>query len=107
MKLYEKYLYLKLAGVVMPNDGLCHLENDYYTLSSEQDYPSISHINLKAKEKAVNVIFAVTEANKGVYEKLSNLIEGSSSSVLSSDSSNIVDVVRNEYNVGFTFINLH
>ena len=95
--------YFKLAGVITPNDGLCHLENGTYTLSSEQDYPSISLINLRAKKNAVNVIFAVTSSQAFVYKKLSTLIEGSSSAVLSEDSSNMVDVVRSEYDVGLTF----
>lgn len=37
----------KLAGIVKPNDELCHLENGMYTYSTLQDYPSISQINKK------------------------------------------------------------
>ena len=48
------------------------------------------------------MIFAVTSSQAFVYKKLSTLIEGSSSAVLSEDSSNIVDVVRSEYDVGLT-----
>lgn len=64
-----------------------------------QDYPSISQINLKVKENSVNLIFAVTKDQENVYKKLSTLVEGSSSAVLSGDSSNIVEIVRDQYNV--------
>ena len=36
----------KLAGIVKPNDGVCHMDaKGTYTHSLLQDYPSISHIN--------------------------------------------------------------
>ena len=31
----------KLGGIVKPNDGSCHLRDDLYTESINQDYPSI------------------------------------------------------------------
>ncbi|XP_018335576.1 integrin beta-PS isoform X1 [Agrilus planipennis] len=88
----------KLGGVVKPNDGLCHLSGDgLYTYSSTQDYPSISQINLKVKENAINIIFAVTEDELNVYRKLQAHIEGASSGKLSADSSNVVDLVKEQY----------
>ncbi|XP_063821699.1 integrin beta-PS [Ostrinia nubilalis] len=88
----------KLGGIVQPNDGECHMENNTYTHSTIQDYPSISQINLKVKQNAINVIFAVTTEQIGVYEELSKHIEGSSSGVLSEDSGNVVELVRDQYN---------
>ncbi|XP_055305267.1 integrin beta-PS isoform X2 [Sitodiplosis mosellana] len=88
----------KLGGVIAPNDGECHMNtNGDYTHSSILDYPSISQINLKVKENAINVIFAVTSTQTTVYEKLSKHIEGSSSATLSDDSSNVVDLVKEQY----------
>lgn len=92
----------KLGGVIKPNDGACHMRDNLYTHSSVQDYPSISQINLKVKENAINIIFAVTSSQHEVYKKLSQHIEGSSSAVLSDDSSNVVDLVRDEYSVSFS-----
>lgn len=90
----------KLGGVVTPNDGECHLDTrGMYTHSTVQDYPSISQVNLKVKQNSINVIFAVTSSQSKVYEKLSNHVEGSSSAVLSEDSSNVVELVRDEYSV--------
>lgn len=89
----------KLGGIIQPNDGRCHLDSKgEYTHSTIQDYPSISQINLKVKEHAINIIFAVTNEQYGVYEQLSKHIEGSSSGVLSDDSSNVVDLVKDQYN---------
>ncbi|XP_013146028.1 PREDICTED: integrin beta-PS [Papilio polytes] len=88
----------KLGGIVQPNDGECHMENNSYTHSTIQDYPSISQINLKVKEHGINVIFAVTSEQFKVYEQLSKNIQGSSSGVLSEDSDNVVELVREQYN---------
>lgn len=78
-----------------------------YTHSSLQDYPSISQINMKVKQNSINIIFAVTSTQIGVYEKLAQHIEGSSSAVLSNDSSNVVDLVREEYSVSKLLNCLH
>ncbi|XP_001601489.2 integrin beta-PS [Nasonia vitripennis] len=89
----------KLGGIVKPNDGCCHLDhNGLYTHSTLQDYPSISQINLKVKENSVNIIWAVTEEQLKIYQSLTNHIEGSYAAMLSEDSSNIVDLVREQYN---------
>lgn len=88
----------KLAGIVTPNDGKCHLsENGLYTESLEQDYPSISQIHQIAKEHKVNIIFATTSHLHPIYKKLTPLIEGSSAGKLDNDSSNIVELVQEQY----------
>lgn len=88
----------KLGGIVKPNDGYCHLDDDgYYTESVHQDYPSLSQINHKIQENKVNIIFAVTANQVPVYERLTTLLEGSSAGKLENDSSNVVDLVRNQY----------
>ncbi|XP_042144884.1 integrin beta-PS-like [Ixodes scapularis] len=89
----------KLGGIVKPNDGSCHLENGEYTQSVHQDYPSLSQINAKIQEHKVNIIFAVTADQIGIYEKLGNQLEGCSSGRLENDSSNVVQLVREQYDV--------
>lgn len=74
-------------------------QNGYYTESVHQDYPSLSQINHKIQENKVNIIFAVTANQVPVYERLSSLLEGSSAGKLENDSSNVVDLVRNQYDV--------
>ena len=99
------FIRLQLGGVIAPNDGHCHMSvNGDYTHSSILDYPSISQINLKVKENAINVIFAVTSSQLSVYEKLSKHIEGSSSAALSEDSSNVVDLVKEQYSVSIILL---
>lgn len=99
-----------MAGITTPNDGKCHLENNEYTESSVQDYPSISQINMLAKKHSVNIIFAVVEDQLLGYEEISQDIEGSSVVQLRHDSSNIVDLVREQFNVSLNtnfLSNLH
>jgi protocadherin alpha len=92
---------------VKPNDGECHLDGrGMYTHSTLQDYPSISQVNLKVKKNAINVIFAVTANQINIYDKLSNNVEGASSGTLSADSSNVVDLVREQYDVSNQFLYL-
>ncbi|XP_069683528.1 integrin beta-PS-like [Periplaneta americana] len=88
----------KLGGIVEPNDGQCHLdESGMYTHSKLQDYPSVSHLNHKVKEKAINVIFAVTEQYLPAYRYLTKSIEGAQLGHLTTDSSNILQLVAEQY----------
>lgn len=66
-------------------------------MSSQQDYPSISQINTYVKKNAINVIFAVTAEKVGIYKQLQSHIEGSSCAQLSNDSSNIVELIKEQY----------
>ncbi|XP_049778654.1 integrin beta-PS isoform X1 [Schistocerca cancellata] len=89
----------KLGGIVKPNDGECHLDSSgLYTHSTIQDYPSISQLNLKVRDNSIHVIFAVTAEQFSVYDQLRTYVEGSSSGQLSADSSNVVDLVKDQYN---------
>lgn len=88
--------------MITPNDGECHLNTvGEYTHSTILDYPSISQINAKVQENSINIIFAVTEQQIGVYNRLAERTEGAFSAVLSNDSSNVVDLVKEQYNVGY------
>ena len=51
----------KLGGLVEPNDGNCHLDEDgYYTKSKRFDYPSIGQVNHLAVKHRAHIIWAVT-----------------------------------------------
>ena len=90
----------KLAGIIEPNDGMCHLDNNYrYTYGLIQDYPSIGEINYKATQNNINVIFAVLQDQASLYKSLSDLIEGSFVGELQKDSNNIVQLVVDIYKV--------
>ena len=75
------------------------MHNNIYTESSNQDYPSVSQITAKLKQKSVSIIFAVTKDQFSIYEKLSNIVESSTTGELANDSSNIVNLIEDNYNV--------
>ncbi|XP_014480334.1 PREDICTED: integrin beta-PS-like isoform X1 [Dinoponera quadriceps] len=88
----------KLAGVIEPNDCKCHLDKKgVYNYFLEQDYPSISQINRKAREHNMNIIFAVPKGKNTTYSDLSRSISGSSIGILEGNSENVKDLVRGEY----------
>ena len=64
-----------------------------------QDYPSISQLAHKIAETKVTIIFAVTRDQIPIYRELSKLIEGSTVGELANDSSNIVELVKENYDV--------
>jgi len=85
---------------VKPNDGNCHLDfKGEYTHSKILDYPSVAQINSKVKEKAINMIFAVTAEQVNIYQRLAQQVQGSTCGELSANSSNVVELVKNEYEV--------
>ncbi|KAK7070025.1 Integrin beta-1, partial [Halocaridina rubra] len=89
----------KLGGIVKPNDMQCHLDSDgLYTHYAFHDYPSISQIHHMAKERRANVIFAVTDKQKPLYSRLSEVIEGASYGIVEEDSSNIVPLLTEKVN---------
>ncbi|XP_018328514.1 integrin beta-PS [Agrilus planipennis] len=91
----------KLAGIFEPNDATCHMKNGEYTHSIALDYPSISHINFVAKRNNINLIFAIVPGKENVietYKLLQNQIENSATEALSSSSSNVVNLILDNYN---------
>jgi len=87
----------KLGGIVEPNDGKCHLVDGEYAFSTIQDYPSISQINKVVSESSINLIFAVTADQFEIYDLLAKEIDGSRAGELARDSSNIVELVKDNY----------
>ncbi|CAG0892794.1 unnamed protein product [Cyprideis torosa] len=88
----------KLGGIVMPNDGHCHLNSrGEYTHSAMLDYPSVSQLNQKVKEQSINIIWAVTSEQRHTYDELSKFVEGSYAGTLSQDSSNVVQLIEQQY----------
>ncbi|KAF6039503.1 pat-3 [Bugula neritina] len=95
----------KVAGIVEPNDGYCHLVNNTYSYSLHQDYPSISQIASIAKKTSTSIIFAV--ANYLLeYKEISKFIPSSAVGLLANDSSNIVKLVKEQYESLIKVVNL-
>uniref|UniRef100_A0A673XE08 Integrin beta n=1 Tax=Salmo trutta TaxID=8032 RepID=A0A673XE08_SALTR len=75
----------RLAGLVQPNDGQCHIGRDNnYDKSSTLDYPSLALITEKMSENNINLIFAVT--NNGHHV-----------GTLSDDSGNVIQLILDAY----------
>ncbi|XP_053326698.1 integrin beta-2 [Spea bombifrons] len=87
----------KLAAILTPNDGQCHLEDNMYKNSNKFDYPSVGQLAQKLSENNIQVVFAVTSQMVKIYEDLKGLIPKSVVGVLSSDSSNVVQLIKDAY----------
>ena len=75
-----------------------------YTHSTILDYPSVAQINSKVKEKSINMIFAVTAEQVNIYQRLAQSIQGSTCGELAANSSNVVKLVKDEYQVGLVSV---
>ncbi|XP_061185830.1 integrin beta-3-like [Saccostrea echinata] len=99
----------RLAGIVDPNDGICHLDSSgFYRMSELQDYPSLGQVIQKAKENNINIVFVIggnfSEVTKQdlarlYYDTLTATLPGGiqSASKLWRNASNILDIVVDNY----------
>uniref|UniRef100_UPI00358E5D80 integrin beta-1-like n=1 Tax=Myxine glutinosa TaxID=7769 RepID=UPI00358E5D80 len=89
----------KLGGIVVPNDGRCHLNSGgVYTRSHLYDYPSVGQLAQQLGDRNIQSIFAVSHEFQHIYERLSELIPKSAVGVLSSNSSNVIQLIIDAYN---------
>lgn len=88
----------KLAGIVIPNDGLCHLDNrNEYAMSTVLEYPTIGQLIDKLVQNNVLLIFAVTQEQVHLYENYAKLIPGATVGLLQKDSGNILQLIISAY----------
>ncbi len=98
----------KLGGLVEPNDGECYLdERGFYTKSTVFDYPSIGQVNALAQEHRASIIWAVTADQIDLYASVTGIVEGSFAGVISKDSSNIVQLVKRQYEMITTTVKVN
>ncbi|XP_007544950.1 integrin beta-2-like [Poecilia formosa] len=88
----------KLAGILEPNDELCHMTGNLYEKSNDMDYPSVGQLAMQLEKNNIQPIFAVTENVNNVYKELTKMIPKSVVGVLSSDSNNVVQLIESAYN---------
>ncbi|XP_056649922.1 integrin beta-6 isoform X4 [Monodelphis domestica] len=88
----------KLAGIVIPNDGVCHLDskNEYY-MSTVLEYPTIGQLIEKLVQNNVLLIFAVTKEQIHLYENYAKFIPGATVGLLQKDSGNILQLIISAY----------
>ncbi|XP_029954227.1 integrin beta-6 isoform X1 [Salarias fasciatus] len=88
----------KMAGIVIPNDGQCHLDvNNEYSMSTVQEYPTLGQLVDKVVENNILLIFAVTEEQKHNYKNYAAFIPGATVGVLAKDSRNILELIVTAY----------
>ncbi|XP_041366315.1 integrin beta-PS-like [Gigantopelta aegis] len=92
----------RLAGIVIPNDCKCHVNGTgFNTAELYLDYPSVGQISQMVGSKNVLTIFAIPDGSHRsvdeAYKELSQRMRGSSVVKLNKDSSNIVKLVKTEY----------
>nr|XP_046271838.1 integrin beta-3a [Scatophagus argus] len=88
----------RIAGIVQPNDGKCHLDNDnIYSKTTVLDYPSLALMTEKMSENNINLVFAVTNYVVPLYKEYSQLIPGTTVGTLSDDSGNVIQLIEEAY----------
>ncbi|CAB1458070.1 unnamed protein product [Pleuronectes platessa] len=88
----------KMAGIVIPNDGQCHLDvNNEYSMSTVQEYPTLGQLIDKVMENNILLIFAVTKEQTHNYKNYADLIPGATVGAVASDSRNILELIVTAY----------
>lgn len=93
-----------MAGIITPNDETCHVFQDrdgYFEYDHYRwlDYPSIAQISRQIANHSINLVFAVPKSVVSTYRDLSTRIPGTYVKELTNDSSNIVALIQDQYNV--------
>ena len=111
----QKMFYLKTYGMLLRGNLGYQWDNSYISLNVRfvlsiyfQDYPSVSQVASKLREKNANMIFAVMENVVKEYGKLGAFLDGAVVGKLEKDSANIVELISEKYHVSSTiFFSLH
>ncbi|XP_028819644.1 integrin beta-8-like isoform X2 [Denticeps clupeoides] len=87
----------KLAGIVVPHDGKCHLEGNTYVQTANMEHPTIGQLAEKLLENNIYSIFAVDQVQYKWYEDLVDLLPGTYLGRLLPKASNLKDLVVEAY----------
>ncbi|XP_036183845.1 integrin beta-8 isoform X3 [Myotis myotis] len=87
----------KLAGIVVPNDGNCHLKNNVYVRSTSMEHPSLGQLSEKLIDNNINVIFAVQGKQFHWYKDLLPLLPGTIAGEIESKAANLNNLVVEAY----------
>ncbi|KAI1902516.1 hypothetical protein AGOR_G00045560 [Albula goreensis] len=87
----------KLAGIVVPHDGKCHLENNTYTHSTLMEHPSVGLLAEELLQGSIYSIFAVEQMQYKWYEELVSLLPGAHLGRLQPKAANLKDLVVEAY----------
>ncbi|XP_051819161.1 integrin beta-8 isoform X1 [Antechinus flavipes] len=87
----------KLAGIVVPNDGKCHLKDNVYVKSTTMEHPSLGQLAEKLIDNNINVIFAVQGKQFHWYKDLLPLLPGTVAGQIESKAANLNNLVVDAY----------
>lgn len=87
-----------MGGIVLPNDGECHMDSGEDTKEYIQDYPSLQHLAQKLQKNKFTVIFAIAgKEYQPLYNLLSQSLMSSYVSELGNQNSTIANIVTEGY----------
>uniref|UniRef100_A0A4W4EFP5 Integrin beta n=1 Tax=Electrophorus electricus TaxID=8005 RepID=A0A4W4EFP5_ELEEL len=89
----------KLAGIVVPHDGRCHLVGNTYSQSANMEHPTIGQLAEKLLENSIYSIFAVDQMQYKWYEDLVDFLPGTYLGKLLPKALNLTDLVVDAYKV--------
>ncbi|XP_035381248.1 integrin beta-8 isoform X1 [Electrophorus electricus] len=87
----------KLAGIVVPHDGRCHLVGNTYSQSANMEHPTIGQLAEKLLENSIYSIFAVDQMQYKWYEDLVDFLPGTYLGKLLPKALNLTDLVVDAY----------
>ncbi|KAL2080644.1 hypothetical protein ACEWY4_024437 [Coilia grayii] len=87
----------KLAGIVVPHDGRCHLEGNTYTQTTTMEHPTIGQLGDTLLRNSIYSIFAVDNVQYKWYEDLLDLLPGAYLGRLMPKATNLKDLVVDAY----------
>ncbi|XP_007980118.3 integrin beta-8 isoform X2 [Chlorocebus sabaeus] len=97
----------KLAGIVVPNDGNCHLKNNVYVKSTTMEHPSLGQLSEKLIDNNINVIFAVQGKQFHWYKDLLPLLPGTIAGEIESKAANLNNLVVEAYQKLISEVKVH
>ncbi|XP_072268649.1 integrin beta-8 [Pyxicephalus adspersus] len=87
----------KLAGIVTPNDGNCHLKDNVYTRATDMEHPSLGLLGQRLVDNHVYGMFAVQGKAFDWYKDLMPLLPGTTAKKFDVTASNINNLVVEAY----------
>uniref|UniRef100_W5KB54 Integrin beta n=1 Tax=Astyanax mexicanus TaxID=7994 RepID=W5KB54_ASTMX len=87
----------KLAGIVVPHDGRCHLVDNMYSQSANMEHPTIGQLAEKLLENNIYSIFAVDQMQYKWYEDVVDFLPGTYLGKLLPKASNLTNLVVDAY----------
>nr|XP_033786815.1 integrin beta-8 isoform X2 [Geotrypetes seraphini]XP_033786816.1 integrin beta-8 isoform X2 [Geotrypetes seraphini] len=87
----------KLAGIVVPNDGNCHLRDNVYIRSTNMEHPSLGQLAEKLIDNNIIAVLAVQGSTFHWYEDLLSLLPGTIAKQLEPTAVNLKELVVDAY----------